>query len=158
MSTAAPAFSNVDTNTPFRQILQEDQSGWKIAVCYWLQLDHHCMGMFPAVYVGTKDIALFLSWDALELAWRSLHPRRSRASRLICYVNPYSTLAYALNFDHHEDQLRAKPMKILPLEKAEALKKDAHDVIEWAPGLMGASCSDAEYDFMIENSRLAFRN
>ena len=100
-----------------------DLSGWQIAQCHFLELDHGLMGTFPAIDQD-KEIIATLDKSALEKVWKKLERRPAKVTSLMVVAHPASGVAFNL-----ENYIKGdtEPLRILSTEAIEALcqKKDS---------------------------------
>lgn len=110
-----------------------DLTGWQIAQCHFLELDHGLMGTFPAIDKNGEIVAT-LDKSALEMVWKQLERRPAKITSLIVVAHPASGVAFSLENYPKGD---TEPLRILSTEAIEALCQK--NSVRWAPGLLQLS-------------------
>ena len=111
-----------------------DLSGWQIAQCHFLELDHGLWGTFPAIDEN-KEIVATLDKQALENVWKRLERRPAKITSIMVVAHPASGVAFKLDNYFKGD---AKPFHILSAEAINILCQKENSV-RWAPGMLQLS-------------------
>ncbi|MBD3251653.1 hypothetical protein GF380_04350 [Candidatus Uhrbacteria bacterium] len=121
-----------------------DLQHWTVGRCYLLELEHGCMGTFPAIVADTGDPILVLERPHLEIAWDHLESRRAKVSdfyALICLAEP--SCAFSLEGRELEQHRVVRVWKEQELRELCATE----GAVEWAPGLLSFNRCHGKPDF-----------
>lgn len=104
----------------------QDLTGWQIALCYFLELNHGLMGTFPAID-EKKEIVATLDKPSIEKVWKQLEQRPSKVTGLMVIAHPASGVAFSLE-NYHKGN--TEPLHILSVEEIDALCQK--NSVRWA--------------------------
>lgn len=119
--------------TKFSDLFGLDLDGWKIAPCYYLELDHKLMGMFPAI-TGNEEIVVVLDKSLLQKVWKRLPRKPAKVTSLMVIVHQESGIAFNLEKENY-DCADTDPLHVFSSEAIEALCQK-EDSFRWTPGLI----------------------
>lgn len=134
-----------------KALLAGDRSGYELMTCYALEIKHGLWGFFPAIQKGTKKIAIVSDKALIFRIWRSLEPRDSALIVSEYMVNFALGVVYPMQTNSF-NQEQSRPLKIYTKEEVETLFQSDPKPFEWAPGLLGASTSQNQFDVLIEKA------
>lgn len=128
-----------------------DQTGYKLAPIFLLELDHTLMGFFPAEVKGTKRILMSTDRLLMFKVWRSLEPQKSKMTTVQSYVNEELGICYPINGSSDYELKSSRPHRLLSEAELESFLK-VKDSLKWASGLFGADCSQDDFEWIIEHA------
>lgn len=120
-------------NKPKPGILAElfglNLAGWKITYCFFLEINHCNIGMFPAVDDNGKPIVV-LNKRSLKKVWEKL-PRRSVILRRLVTI-AHSEIGIAFNLENDIITGNVPPLKIFSDDEIAILCQNGS--VHWAKG------------------------
>jgi hypothetical protein len=125
-----------------------DQKGFILAIGYYVELQHHLMGCFPAIESKTTEMVITTDLKLLKRVCETLTPRRSKFVTQLLYVNPETGTAYSIL----ENLEEATPFQILTQARFDELMKGKQPAFKWAPGLVGDDMSLQEFREALETA------
>jgi len=132
------------------ELLKRDAPGYALKEFYYLELDHDCMGSFPAIIAGTRHVVaateLALAFDL----WQDMPPRISKLRSNSGYVNDELGIVYPMLGSADEEKERSKPLRFLTRARLDELRAANEHPFAWAPGLLGGGTSAREMRRLIE--------
>ena len=141
-----------DTPGPknLKEVMEGDQSGWRLAKTYWVELTHGLMGFFPAVFKGTDEPVITTDLEVLKRVWAMLTPRKAKITEQFDYVNESLEISVRLPVYRGESLERCVVGPILTMAKLESLIVNDMQPFEWALGLVGPGMTREEFIRTIE--------
>ena len=129
--------------------------GFHLEKGYYLELEHGCMGFFPAVLEKGEDAGIIVVTDlyVLESIWRILEPRKARIGEATIYFNPESGYCYGEASESYEQEQR-EPFRVMTKELLDSLD-EPEKVIRWAYGLFSMKAEPSKEDFISELEKQA---
>jgi len=123
------------------------EKNWEIKICYYLEIEHSCMGSFPAIISGTKRMVLCRDRDLLVKVWRILKPRSSRIVDNLYYIHKTQPVCYLAKCEWGDNY--SEPIKLLTESEYELLMNP----FDWGGMLIGAEISKDHFQKMIDESQ-----
>jgi hypothetical protein len=138
-----------------KELFDEDQSAYKLAPGYYIELVHSLAGFFPAVYEQSGFTLVSTDPVVIHDAWEKLTPRASRVVSLLFYVNDELKVGYPISkrdIEMDSDEW-SRPMPLLTAELLKSLSDGFTPPFKWRPGLMGPKMEREEFLEMINQAR-----
>ncbi len=115
------------------ELFGRDLAGWQIIPCYFLELDQHCMGTFPAT-LQNGEIIFVLQKRLLGSVWGKIERRRAKVSQRLVLNHNESGVCFNLQFQIEKGDM--EPLFVLTEEAINSLCL-TEGSFRWAPGLTG---------------------
>jgi hypothetical protein len=122
-----------------------DHAGFRLMVGYYVELTHGLMGFFPAIESQSEKMVVTVDPELLKRVWKTLTPRRSKASTQLTYANAETGVAYFIP-EKYQQLEESKPFGILTYGRFDELMAGPKPAFKWAPGLIGPGMSKKEFE------------
>ncbi len=127
-------------------MLAGDQTGYEVALIYFLELDHTLWGFFPAIVRGTKEIFITTDPELAMRVWGTLTRRKAKLSTNRAFVNATLGVAYPIVGSMSDsDMEQSEPLQLFTAERVDALLAENTQAFHWAPGLVGNNMTAEEF-------------
>ena len=140
--------TDVELPRHLEELLNGNQEGFEVKMCYWLQLDHGLMGTFPAILKDTKIVILTHDKETIVRVWRSLKPRRSKMTTGPWMVSEQIGIAYNVP-PQASDHKHSLPHKLFRRDEINTYFAVDPNPFDWAPGRIGAQISEQWFNELI---------
>ena len=110
-----------------------DKTGYRLAVCHYVELRHDLMGFFPAINPKTRRMIVASDRELMFRIWKTLPTCESKIGMFVCYVNYQKGVAFQWA-DEVWKQETSRPMQLVTRNQFAGLKRPPR--FAWAPGLL----------------------
>jgi hypothetical protein len=126
-------------------LLDQKQEGYELRVAYFLELEHPCMGTFPAITCEGEEMVIATDQAVLAEMAKTLTPRRSKVSKRLVCVNPALGMGFVIRGLDEWWWEDTEPLKFFTLSDIAALLAKNPKPFKWAPGLIGDDMNREEF-------------
>ncbi len=114
-----------------------DLAGWEIGYCHFLELEHSCMGTFPAIRLSDGAPMLVAEKGLLKLVWEAVGQCQARTSSFLGLFNRRLGLVFNLEAPG-SNKGNSVSLKLFGRDEIQILVNTPNG-LGWAPGLLGGS-------------------
>jgi len=132
------------------ELLKHEAPGYSLKDFYYLEIEHACMGFFPAIIAGTRHVVMTTDLALAIQLWQDMPPMVSKLNSNSGYVNTELGIVYPMLGSADDEKERSKPQRLLTRERLDELRAANEHPFAWAPGLLGGGTSAREMRRLIE--------
>ncbi len=128
----------VDKLQHLGEIIGKDLAGFRLAPVFWLELEHGCMGNFPALIAGSREIIFTSDRSTLRVVWGELPRKSAKIRSQFALVHQQSGIAFPLYavLTGEVEAEEMTPIHIRSKEDLERMISHTKEPFAWAPGLI----------------------